>query len=82
MDSLPQGVGFFAQVDIDKVLRKETDDPCITPSHTEAIPFGKAVDIYQTLSDTNAVHREIEEWSPSLMTKLVKTPYQCSWSTI
>ncbi|PWN37609.1 uncharacterized protein FA14DRAFT_142034 [Meira miltonrushii] len=52
MDSLPQGVGFFAQVDIDKVLRKETDDPCITPSHTEAIPFGKAVDIYQTLSDT------------------------------
>lgn len=53
MDSLPQGVGFFAQVDIDKVLRKETDDPCITPSHTEAIPFGKAVDIYQTLSDTN-----------------------------
>lgn len=53
MDSLPQGVGFFAQVDIDKVLRKETDDPCITPSQTEAIPFGKAVDIYQTLNDTN-----------------------------
>jgi DNA polymerase gamma 1 len=53
MDSLPQGVGFFAQVDVDKVLRKETDDACVTPSQPDPIPFGKAVDIYQTLSDTN-----------------------------
>lgn len=53
MDSLPQGVGFFAQIDVDKVLRKEADDPCVTPSHPEPIPAGKAFDIYETLQETH-----------------------------
>jgi len=32
MDDLPQGVAFFSAVDVDKVLRKEVDMPCVTPS--------------------------------------------------
>lgn len=53
MDDLPQGVAFFAQVDIDKVLRKEADDPCITPSQPNPIPPGTAEDIQGTLERTN-----------------------------
>ncbi|UZJ52498.1 hypothetical protein CBS101457_001818 [Exobasidium rhododendri] len=53
MDNLPQGVAFFAQVDIDKVLRKEADDPCVTPSQPRPIPPGTAEDIYDTLSKTH-----------------------------
>ncbi|KAJ9474220.1 DNA polymerase gamma [Pseudozyma hubeiensis] len=52
MDDLPLGCAFFAQVDIDKVLRKEADDPCVTPSHPEAIPVGVALDIEQVLEQT------------------------------
>jgi DNA polymerase gamma 1 len=53
MDNLPQGVAFFAQVDIDKVLRKEADDPCITPSQPNPIPSGTAECIQGTLERTN-----------------------------
>lgn len=53
MDDLPLGCAFFAQVDIDKVLRKEADDPCVTPSHPEAIPVGVAMDIEKILEHTN-----------------------------
>ncbi|SJX64256.1 related to MIP1-DNA-directed DNA polymerase gamma catalytic subunit, mitochondrial [Sporisorium reilianum f. sp. reilianum] len=52
MDDLPLGCAFFAQVDIDKVLRKEADDPCVTPSHPDAIPVGVALDIEQILKHT------------------------------
>lgn len=52
MDDLPLGCAFFAQVDVDKVLRKEADDPCVTPSHPEAIPTGAALDIEQILEHT------------------------------
>lgn len=55
MDDLPLGCAFFAQVDIDKVLRKEADDPCVTPSHPEAIPVGVALDIEQILQQTKGV---------------------------
>lgn len=53
MDNLPQGCAFFSQVDVDKVLRKEVDDPCITPSHPDAIPPGKAYDVEQILEMTS-----------------------------
>lgn len=53
MDDLPQGCAFFSQVDIDKVLRKEADDPCVTPSQPVPIPSGKAYEIDETLQLTN-----------------------------
>ncbi|SAM84726.1 uncharacterized protein UBRO_06061 [Ustilago bromivora] len=59
MDDLPLGCAFFAQVDIDKVLRKEADDPCVTPSHPEAIPVGAAMDIEQILKHTKgSLHKD------------------------
>ncbi|KAI6040200.1 hypothetical protein EDC04DRAFT_2677935 [Pisolithus marmoratus] len=43
MDDLPQSVAFFSAVDIDHVLRKEVDMPCVTPSHPMSIPAGESL---------------------------------------
>lgn len=53
MEDLPEGVAWFAAVDVDKVLRKEVDDPCITPSQPQAIPQGTALEIGDVLERTN-----------------------------
>ncbi|KAI0297802.1 gamma DNA-directed DNA polymerase [Multifurca ochricompacta] len=52
MDDLPQGVAFFSAVDVDTVLRKETDMTCVTPSHPTPIPPGESLDIAQVLART------------------------------
>lgn len=53
MDDLPESCAFFAAVDIDHVLRKEVDDPCVTPSQPEPIPPGESLDIHAILARTN-----------------------------
>jgi DNA polymerase gamma 1 len=52
MDDLPQGVAFFSAVDVDRVLRKEVDMTCETPSHPWVIPPGESLNIEQTLERT------------------------------
>ncbi|KAG8984305.1 DNA-directed DNA polymerase gamma mip1 [Tulasnella sp. 427] len=52
LDDLPQGVAFFSAVDVDRVLRKEVDLPCITPSQPTPIPPGEALDMGQILEKT------------------------------
>ncbi|KAL9082993.1 MAG: hypothetical protein Q9159_006052 [Coniocarpon cinnabarinum] len=47
---LPQCCAFFSAVDIDKVLRKEVDMDCVTPSHPTPIPPGESLDIHQLLA--------------------------------
>lgn len=43
---IPQSCAFFSQVDIDKILRKEVDTPCYTPSNPDAdIPDGESLDV-------------------------------------
>ncbi|THV00821.1 gamma DNA-directed DNA polymerase [Dendrothele bispora CBS 962.96] len=53
MDDLPQGVAFFSSVDVDRVLRKEVDMPCVTPSHPNPIPPGESLNIEGILNKTN-----------------------------
>ena len=53
MDDLPQGVAFFSSVDVDKVLRKEVDLPCVTPSQPVPIPPGESLDMAKLLTKTN-----------------------------
>lgn len=53
MDDLPQGVAFFSAVDVDTVLRKEVDMPCVTPSQPHPIPSGESLNIVQTLERTH-----------------------------
>lgn len=52
MDDLPQGVAFFSAVDVDRVLRKEVDMPCVTPSQPMPIPSGESLDILKVLEKT------------------------------
>ncbi|CAB4254863.1 similar to Saccharomyces cerevisiae YOR330C MIP1 Catalytic subunit of the mitochondrial DNA polymerase [Maudiozyma barnettii] len=54
IDDLPQNCAFFSAVDIDKVLRKEVDMDCITPSNPVAIPHGESLDIQTLLSKPEA----------------------------
>lgn len=67
MEGLPEGVAWFAQVDLDKVLRKEVDDPCVTPSQPEGVPSGEALDILQILEKTSggSLHRDGRPMAPS-----------------
>lgn len=53
MDDLPQGVAFFSAVDVDTVLRKEVDMPCVTPSQPIPIPPGESLDIAGILAKTH-----------------------------
>lgn len=59
LEDLPQAVAFFSAVDIDKVLRKETNLDCQTPSNPYGlkqgygIDFGSSYDIYEILEKTN-----------------------------
>ncbi|KAG5651095.1 hypothetical protein H0H81_009871 [Sphagnurus paluster] len=53
MDDLPQGVAFFSAVDVDTVLRKEVDMPCVTPSQPVPIPPGESLGILGVLAKTH-----------------------------
>ena len=53
MDDLPQGIAFFSSVDVDTVLRKEVDMPCVTPSQPIPIPPGESLDIAGILAKTH-----------------------------
>lgn len=50
IDDLPQSCAFFSAVDVDRVLRKEVDMDCITPSNPVPIPHGESLDIQQLLA--------------------------------
>ena len=53
MDDLPRGVAFFSAVNIDWVLCKEVDLPCVTPSQPDPIAPGESLNIIQILEKTN-----------------------------
>lgn len=42
---LPQNCAFFSAVDFDKLLRKEVDMDCVTPSNPTPIPHGDSIDM-------------------------------------
>ncbi|KAJ2785183.1 DNA-directed DNA polymerase gamma mip1 [Coemansia javaensis] len=52
IEDLPQSVAFFSAVDVDRVLRKEVDMPCVTPTNPDPVPPGQSFTIAQTLAHT------------------------------
>ncbi|PVF93049.1 hypothetical protein CPB86DRAFT_768470 [Serendipita vermifera] len=67
LGDLPAGVGFFSAVDVDFVLRKEVDQPCVTPSNPNPIEPGESLDIHGILTKTRggslwADGRAMEGW--------------------
>ncbi|XP_061513323.1 DNA polymerase subunit gamma-1, mitochondrial [Anopheles gambiae] len=65
---LPQSVAFFSSVEVDRVLRKEAQHDCRTPSNPHGlrvgycIPDGESLDIYQTLARLTATERDVSRW--------------------
>ncbi|CAH0386619.1 unnamed protein product [Bemisia tabaci] len=55
MIDLPQSVAFFSSVEVDTVLRKESNQDCITPSNPYglskgySIPLGESLNIHETI---------------------------------
>ncbi|CAL7936950.1 unnamed protein product [Xylocopa violacea] len=55
MKDLPMSVAFFASVEVDTVLRKESDNDCITPSNPRGlkngyeIPPGESLDVWSAI---------------------------------
>ncbi|KAJ8942912.1 hypothetical protein NQ314_009887 [Rhamnusium bicolor] len=55
LNDLPQSVAFFSSVEVDKVLRKESRQDCITPSNPHGlnkgygIENGEALDIFEAI---------------------------------
>jgi DNA polymerase gamma 1 len=78
IDDLPQACAYFSAVDIDRVLRKEVDMDCITPSHPEKIPHGQSLDIAQLLEKGEAARLDptIASASTLNLDDVVYTPRQ------
>lgn len=53
MSDLPETCAWFAEVDIDHVLRKEASDPCVTPSQPMPIAPGESLSIQDILQHTH-----------------------------
>lgn len=61
IDDLPQNCAFFSAVDIDRVMRKEVDMDCVTPSNPNPIPFGESIDIRKLLDLPESTLRDPKE---------------------
>ncbi|KAK4123158.1 hypothetical protein N657DRAFT_672188 [Parathielavia appendiculata] len=74
---LPQSCAFFSAVDIDRVLRKEVDMDCVTPSNPTPIPPGESIDITSLLAkgDEACLDERIVPNNASLAPKLDDIPY-------
>ncbi|XP_053678143.1 DNA polymerase subunit gamma-1, mitochondrial [Anopheles nili] len=65
---LPQSVAFFSSVEIDRVLRKESQHDCRTPSNPHGlrvgyeIPDGESLDIYQTITKLGPIGCDMASW--------------------
>lgn len=64
---VPRSVAFFSSVEVDKVLRKEASDDCITPSNPHGlqkgygIPPGESLDIYATIEKSGGSLEDFQE---------------------
>ncbi|XP_073985436.1 DNA polymerase gamma, catalytic subunit tam isoform X2 [Rhodnius prolixus] len=63
MTDLPQSVAFFTSVEVDKVLRKESDDDNKTPSNPfgllkgYGVPIGESLDVCQAMKKSKGMVR-------------------------
>lgn len=61
MPGLPLSVAFFSAVDIDRTLRKDVQDDCVTPSNCDGlqcgynIPPGESLDIHQLIKRVGSI---------------------------
>ncbi|PVV03965.1 hypothetical protein BB560_001537 [Smittium megazygosporum] len=53
--NLPASVAFFSAVDVDYILRKETNLDCVTPSNSVPLEHGESLDIFQVVNKTKGI---------------------------
>ncbi|XP_058830166.1 DNA polymerase subunit gamma-1, mitochondrial [Topomyia yanbarensis] len=67
-NDLPQSVAFFSTVEVDTVLRKESQQDCKTPSNPHGlavgygIPNGESMNIYQLLDKLGPDESDMSSW--------------------
>lgn len=65
-DDLPQSIAFFSSVDVDRVMRKEPDMDCKTPSNPHGltieygIPLGESLNIHESIE--KAKGSDLNDW--------------------
>jgi DNA polymerase gamma 1 len=65
-DSLPQSIAFFTSVEIDKILRKEAENDCKTPSNQHGFSGGYSIKPGESVNIYEAVERagnDISSWT-------------------
>lgn len=66
MNDLPMSVAFFSSVEIDQVLRKESQSECVTPSNPHGltagynIPHGESLNVYEAME--KVVQIDLSQW--------------------
>jgi DNA polymerase gamma 1 len=76
IEDLPQSCAWFSAVDIDRVLRKEVDLDCVTPSQPDPIPPGESLDIQSLLSHGGDAALDPREGDMTIDTKLESIHYE------
>ncbi|XP_058445301.1 DNA polymerase subunit gamma-1, mitochondrial [Malaya genurostris] len=67
-NDLPQSVAFFSTVEVDTVLRKESQLDCKTPSNPHGlavgygIPNGESLNIYELLEKLGPIESDMSSW--------------------
>ena len=67
---MPQSVAFFSSVEIDKVLRKDSRDDCVTPSNPHGLAKGYGVEPGESLD----IHQILEICKKEKLIKAGKKP--------
>nr|CAH7752987.1 unnamed protein product [Callosobruchus chinensis] len=57
LNDLPQSVAFFSSVEVDKVLRKESKQDCVTPSNPHGLKRGYGIDNGEAVDIRTAIEK-------------------------
>lgn len=57
LNDLPQSVAFFSSVEVDKVLRKESQQDCVTPSNPQGLSIGYGIEHGEALNIYEAIEK-------------------------
>lgn len=67
---LPYSCAFFSAVDIDHVLRKETNMDCVTPSNPTPIEFGESLDVNELLVRCDTLANKTKKQKRLMLSKI------------
>lgn len=79
LHDLPQSVAFFSSVEVDRVLRKESQADCVTPSNPHGLFGGYGIGAGEALTISQAIVRagtnDLANWPHNNVQKNEKHPH-------